>query len=360
MLKKIAYKLLPQTVYHRLWRRKHWKIFSARFEDAIQRFVIDKGIKDSKDINRIRKKLVKAFVKDEWYPEEYFFFDYEHLSREGIHEYVANREANRFWNFMNTKEIYQLTCDKSLIYQYFKPFFHRDVVAVSGDSGNSINAFKDFIKEHPQFIVKPKFGKMGDGVQILEVTDKEDVETFVQKLVEEYPAGFIAEELIVQNSELAAFHPSSVNTVRLSTVRLNNGEIYLIHRPFIRFGRDGRCVDNGGNGGILAGIDYETGIIKGAVDEKMNRYEVHPDTGKDIIGFQVPRWEEAKSLAIELAKVLPGLNYCGWDLALTDNGWVMVEANGKGLFIGFQMPTQEGLRKEFEEVKKRCGYKGRL
>ena len=351
-----ASKVLPHIIYERLWRKHFLKSFSDRFESAIKDHVIGKGVLDSESINKYRKKLEKAFIKDAWYPDEYFFFNYEHLSRKGIYDFVVNREANRFWNYMNSKEMYLLTCDKGRTFQFFKPFYHRELVSVSKDEADSIKTFQSFIDKHTSFIIKPTFGNLGNGVQMIDVSGKDNIASLIQRLLDDYPDGFTAEELIVQCKELAAFHPSSVNTVRITTVRQNNGEIYIIHRPFIRFGKDGRCVDNGGNGGILAGVDYETGIIKGAIDERMNRYIVHPDSGKTIIGYQIPRWDEAKALVIQLAKVLPDLNYCGWDLALTDNGWVMVEANGKGLFIGFQMPTQEGFREEFEDLKKRCGY----
>lgn len=347
--------LLPKELYDKILRRRNWKAYSNRFDSALQHFVIEKGITDSNEVNQWRQKLVNAYVKDNWYPDEYFFFNYEKLSEKGIYEFVANREAAKFWNSLNTNEVYLLTCDKGLTYQHFKPYFHRDLVSVTPQG--AINEYKTFVSNHPKFIVKPTFGNYGNGVQVIDTNNK-DVDVVFGQLKKEYPEGFTIEELIVQCEELASFHPTSVNTVRLTTARQSNGEIYIIHRPFIRLGQGGRCVDNGGNGGIIAGIDYETGIIKGAIDERMNRYVVHPDSGKTILGYQIPQWEEAKEIVVKLANVLPDLKYCGWDLALTDQGWIMVEANGKGLFIGFQMPTQEGFRNEFEDMKKRCGYKG--
>ncbi len=334
----------------------NWKKYSDRFENAIRQFVIEKGITNPEDVNKWRKKLVDAFVEDNWYPDEYFFFNYERLSQKGINEFVANREAAKLWDYMNTHEIYRLTCDKGQTYQHFKPYFHRDVVAVMKSEEESIRNFWDFIEKHPRFIVKPTFGNYGNGVQVIDIVENSDKNALLTKLLETYKDGFTAEELIVQCKELAEYHPSSVNTVRLTTARRSNGDIYIIHRPFIRLGQGGRCVDNGGNGGIIAAIDFNTGIIKGAIDERMNRYVVHPDSGKTILGYQIPRWNEAKEFVVELANVLPELRYCGWDIALTENGWVMVEANGKGLFIGFQMPTQEGFREEFEKIKKDCGY----
>ena len=355
LLNRIVLKVLPTTVYDFLWRRTHYHVYSIRFDEAIRHFVLDKGITDIDIVKKYRRKLVQAFVRDNWYPDEFFFFQYERLSREGIHEFVPNREAARFWNSLNSKDIYLLTCDKGQTYQFFKPFFKRDLLSFSDETTDSISSFTAFIEKHPSFIVKPTFGNYGNGVKIIKV-DRSNVlsQSLFHELISEYPKGFTVEELIKQCSELAAFHPSSVNTVRLTTVRQNNGEIYIIHRPFIRLGQGGRCVDNGGNGGIIASIDYETGIISGAIDERMNRYVVHPDSGKTILGYHIPHWENAKSFVVKLARVLPDLNYCGWDLALTDEGWVMVEANGKGLFIGFQMPTQMGFHDEFEEIKKMC------
>lgn len=356
IIDSLAKKTLSRTSYAKYWRRRNWKQFADRFDTALQHFVIEKGVTDPKEVEQWRQKLVDAFVNDNWYPDEYFFFNYEHLSPKGVHEFVSNREANQFWNYMNGRDLYLLTCDKGLTYEKYKSFFQRDAVSVSKNDLDSKTAFLRFIDKHSRFIVKPTFGNYGNGVRIVDVSTIGDKNVLPKELLDDYPEGFTAEELIEQHSDLAAFHPSSVNTVRLTTARMSNGEVYIIHRPFIRLGQGGRCVDNGGNGGIIAAIDFETGIIKGAIDERMNHYVIHPDSGKTILGYQMPMWEEAKAFAVELANVIPELRYCGWDLALTDKGWVMVEANGKGLFIGFQMPTQEGFRNEFEYIEEQCGY----
>ena len=351
----LAYKLLPSSICDQLWRKKNWRDYSPLFDKAIQDFIIKEGTTCDKDIKRYKKRLINAFVRDEWNPDEYFFFNYEHLSKKGRHEFVVNREAARFWNFMNTKESYLLTCDKGLTYHYFKPYYFRDLISI-GPSADSVENFRSFVLNHSQFVVKPTFGNLGNGVRIIDIYDYSNTDSLISELLTTYPGGFVVEELITQHQELASFHPYSVNTVRLTTARKANGEVYIIHRPFLRLGKDGRCVDNGGNGGIICGIDYESGIVTSAMDENLQKYITHPNSGRVILGYQIPLWEEAKQLAVKLAQVLPELRYCGWDLALTDNGWVMVEANGKGLFIGFQMPSQEGFRDEFERMKVDCGF----
>ncbi|MBR5736506.1 MAG: hypothetical protein IKX60_06930 [Bacteroidales bacterium] len=353
----IVSKVLPRTIYERLWRRMNWKKYASRFDDAIKHFVVEKGTTNPTEVSQIRNMLVKAFIKDNWYPDEFFFYNYDRLSRKGIHDFVPHREASKFWKYQNSQDVYLLTCDKGRTYQHFNLFFNRDLVSVNNEP-KSKELFLDFISKHSRFIIKPTFGNYGNGVKVIDTINENRIEELADGLLDTYKEGFVAEELISQCDELASFHPSSVNTVRLTTVRLDNGEVYIIHRPFIRFGQGGRVVDNGGNGGIIGGIDNETGIIYAAIDEKMNHYIVHPDSGKTILGYRIPHWAEAKAFVIKLADVIPELRYCGWDIALTDDGWVMVEANGKGLFIGFQMPSQEGFRDEFEEIKKMCGYKG--
>lgn len=355
-LNSLLERALPKEHYRRYRRCRNWKSHAARIDKAITQFVGKRQQIGAQQWRLWQKKLARAYVRDDWYPEEYFFFRYERLSRKGIHSFVGQREANLFWNFMNPREAYLLTCDKGATYSRFARYFQRDLVAVSREDSSSGPAFVRLSEKHSRLIVKPTFGNFGNAVLVVETADVMDKQALLDSLLDDYPGGFVAEQLIEQHAALSALHPASVNTVRLSTVRLKNGEIYVIHRPFLRVGQGGNCVDNGAKGGIIASIDHDTGIIYAAIDERMNRYVVHPDTQEPIVGFRIPRWEEAKQLAVELAGVLPELGYCGWDLALTEKGWVMVEANGKGLFIGFQMPAQEGFREEFEYIKKQCGY----
>ena len=84
-------------------------------------------------------------------------------------------------------------------------------------------------------------------------------------------------------------------------------------------------------------------------------YETHPDTGARLIGYSVPDWQEAKDLAMELARVLPDNKYTGWDLAHTKDGWVMQEGNDRGDFDIFQLTSNSGFRSEIEKIVTELG-----
>ena len=122
--------------------------------------------------------------------------------------------------------------------------------------------------------------------------------------------------------------------------------------PVLRMGRSGCLVDNAGQGGIFAAIDVKTGVTFAAADESRNRYFIHPDSHKELIGFVVPRWEEACALAKSLSYRLPEAGFVGWDLALTDDGWVMVEGNAYPLII-YQIALGKGIRGEFDEMRRK-------
>jgi hypothetical protein len=147
---------------------------------------------------------------------------------------------------------------------------------------------------------------------------------------------YICEELIHQRDELSMFNKSSVNTMRMVTV-ISGGKIHIFY-PFLRLGREGKEVDNGGAGGIIVPVDAKTGSLSPwGRDEAGRSFYEHPDSHVPFRGFILPEWEGALELTGTLAAVMPEYRCIGWDMASSEKGWVMVEANIHGQFVGQQM-----------------------
>ena len=154
-------------------------------------------------------------------------------------------------------------------------------------------------------------------------------------------------EPVIKNChEIASLHPQSLNTVRVVTVNMTNR--VEIAFTYLRVGQNDSIIDNAASGGIVCELDIETGIVYATSDEQGNCYIIHPNSGKILLGYKVPQWGELKKMVSELAMVLPSNRYTGWDMALTDNGWILIEANARGQFIAHQMINTRGCRKQFD------------
>ena len=66
-------------------------------------------------------------------------------------------------------------------------------------------------------------------------------------------------------------------------------------------------------------------------------YATHPVTGGAIPGFRVPQWDEVLALALRSHRAFAEALIVGWDIAVTTDGVVMVEANSSpGVRLGQQ------------------------
>ena len=122
-------------------------------------------------------------------------------------------------------------------------------------------------------------------------------------------------------------------------------------------GRGKSVVDNACSGGVYAAIDEKTGItLRGADNLRGSLYTHHPDTNMPLVGFQIPCWDELCETVKSLASRCPDCHIMGWDMALTDKGWIVIECN-YGPCIVFQWGVNRGVRDEFEEIRDRLHVK---
>lgn len=285
----------------------------------------------------------ERFGADEF---DYVLYDFPRRSDAAKAAFVTDRKRHAYYRRLNRPENKSLFKNKEETYRVFGAHFHRELLHLRGPDGWP--HFDAFCERHAGFICKPRDGSCGKGIQVFPTVGPQRQQQF-QEILRQYANDVIVEELIRQAPEMAAFHPSSVNTVRITTLFF--GDRALPYHPFLRAGIGSSIVDNGGSGGILAAINPATGMVETAGrDETGTDYEKHPDTGLWFRGFQIPRWPELLALADELCRIVPTNRYTGWDFALTARGWILVEANDRGQFVGFQMMTRRGCLEEFEQI----------
>ena len=292
-----------------------------------------------------RKKLIadvkRSYVTFLAKPQEYFLLGFKDKSdserAEWITDFIKDTYLKKYAKIERAKELQ----DKFFVYEKMKAYFKREACIVRGEEDKS--AFAEFATKHERFIAKPNAGSFGADTKIWDLKGKRYEDVFSQLLSNK--CSWILEELIEQVPEMSQFNTSSVNSVRIPTFRTKDG--IKIFGTFMRMGRKGSVVDNAGAGGIFVRIDEKTGqIISDGHTEQGDVYVQHPDSGVTFKGFQIPRWEELRNLAIQCHEELPEHKYIGWDFALTKDGWVMLEGNW-GQFLCQQVSGQKPLKKKF-------------
>ena len=115
-------------------------------------------------------------------------------------------------------------------------------------------------------------------------------------------------------------------------------------------GKRDNFVVNATNGCVFASIDCNTGIIESEGGDKYgNRYKIHPDSGLEIKGFQLPDWDAAIQLCINAASLLKNYGFVSFDLAHTNKGWDIIEINPSGQLL-HQAGTLKGYREDLKLI----------
>ena len=182
------------------------------------------------------------------------------------------------------------------------------------------------------FAVKPIEGSGGRGILLVEKRggnllcndqhcDLADLWDYVAN------GEFLLEEKVSQVEQLSNIYPSSLNTFRIATIKTDVNIQHIVLR-FLRVGTEGRRVDNAGLGGIIILIDKE-GKTFYAYNYKQNKMGLthHPDTGAPLLGIQIKGYKEVINIALKASKKFSFMGTIGWDIALSDRGPLIIEAN---------------------------------
>lgn len=299
-----------------------------------------------------RKKIKKAIRQDMYRhlitPDEYFLYDFAKKNEDEKDEFVGDMERTVLCSRMyNSNPAGLIFMDKMDTYKYFANFFKREVIEIASDQ--DFDKYKKFVECHKEYMLKPSAASRGEGIRkIKSPKSKAEIESSFREIV--FLGKSVIEEIIDQGEAMSCLHPESVNTIRIAT--FYDGECLKILACFVKIGRGDSVVDNGGAGGFLAAVDKDTGmIITPGRTELGEVVDTHPDTGIVIEGYQIPDWNKLLRLVDQLVRVLPEQKYVGWDLAYSaSRGWLLVEGNSGGQFVGPQISMKQGIRSLVSET----------
>jgi hypothetical protein len=330
------------VAYYRIFDRAYYEGGLNSIERTIAHFKPDISLKEKQELI---VDMVYSLHRFGAMFTEYFLFDFPSLNTKGRQNFVTDKLRYSYCEIFNGHEALDLFDYKEKTYERYKEYYGRSVVYVSEEC--DLNEIIEFTSLQRDFILKPSKSSSGRGIEIVNSNEFASDQELHSYILAKSPC--ILEGVIKNHDLLSEIYDKALSTVRIPTIVTSKGpEIFA---SYIRFGKGGSVIDNVGSGGIVAVLDIHTGIVvTPAFDKEGNSYLTHPDSNKKIIGFQVPRWEEATKLAKQLSLVDTRNRYVGWDLAYTQKGWIMIEGNARGEFYAQQFPDRIGKKKWLDNL----------
>lgn len=252
-------------------------------------------------------------------PTEYNLLDFANLNKKGKSSFITMRKNRKIDRKYNSKKENDILWDKEKFNDFFCQFINRKWIYISSETTKEqIESFYNSLTEK-KFIIKPNRMYYGKGITI---------GTMVEELYDaKIMGGVIVEELVENEKSLKELNPTSLNTCRVVTCVDKNKKPHIV-TIVLRTGSKGAIIDNARGGGSFYHIDLGTGIIDSpGRDSYGNYYVIHPTSEIVMPGFKIPRFNDLKQYSIDLASKLPNARYVGWDIAVTPNGFEIIEGN---------------------------------
>lgn len=265
------------------------------------------------------------------------YLNYELYKRSAAErrEYVSTRTENSFYETVSPSAYKKRFTVKQNFLREFKDYTRRECIVPGEDDFDAFNAFLD---SNPQFMAKPYDGLGGQGVEKISSADIADRRAYFDHCRENR---VFLEQLVHQHPDMNALCPASVNTARIMTFN-DHGKPEILWMG-LRVGNGVNAVDNFHAQGMAVSVDMTTGQLQGnAIDKDGNFFTKHPTTGVTFDGFQLPDFQQALDLVLKGALESDKILVIGWDVAFSDQGPVVIEANRRPGFDLVQMPDRRG------------------
>lgn len=275
---------------------------------------------------------------------DYFQYNFYKKNYSERNKFIVGRKWKKILLKCNGSTKIDIFDDKLKFNNKFNEFLKRDWLDVDKSNYDKVS---EFILNHDSFFLKQNIGSGGNGISKHISKEIKDLKEFYNRIKGK---SFILEEAIVQDKSLAEFNPSSVNTIRVVTIR--DKDVVHIMDAILRMGNGEKSTDNFHQHGLAMKMDVDSGeVVSKAIDKSNNKYTEHPISHKKLLGYKVPYWDKVLDAVTRASKISNKVRYVGWDIAILENGEVsIIEGNCSSDPDITQMPKQIGRWEDYKKV----------
>ncbi|MFD5214935.1 sugar-transfer associated ATP-grasp domain-containing protein [Microbacterium sp. NPDC058345] len=297
----------------------------------------------AREVHEQHGKAVPAVVADMLWSaafknvgfQDYVDYDFAMLTAAERATYMTHPVSNQLSQKYDAEAYRHLFQDKLAFNRTFDAFLRREWMQVEDGNAAELEAFA---RRHGTLITKTPMGQAGTGVKRYHAADVTDWQGFHRELLQR--GELLVEQVIVQHDDLSAVCPGTVNTTRVTA--FFDGERAHVLAVAQKFGR-GAVSDQMTYGGFYTMLDEKGHARSAGYDSHGHVHQHHPDSGFPIADFQLPMFDELVAFIDQVARVVPQIQYVGWDIVITPEGPVLVEGNwGAGVYEN--KPSVSGIR----------------
>mgnify|MGYP002376993775 CR=1 FL=1 len=326
--------------------------------------------------------LLIARLKYHVGPRHFSLYQFSKLDRSQWGEYITDQpDIKKFLMDRNPEASRHLVSDKLDFYEHclkndlptvpviavvsrHKDYDHRSVPRIG-----SIDSWRTVSRSFPTDIfIKPVDGTFGENAFAAQTKDGEahfngrrcsidELFLLLEGRLANGQQGYVIQpRMYTANSLVGVLSAKGLATIRIVTQLRSGASKLIVAEAKITVGDN--VTDNFSNarsGNLLAAIDLESGTLSTPWGSSRKDWPViaqvprHPDSGKEIGGFALPRWGEMVDLVLKAQQKFSELRTIGWDVADTTAGVVLVEGNSTYGMASIQVAHQCGWRSRFLE-----------
>ncbi len=288
------------------------------------------------------------------------FYYFKYLYRKGVKnylDYLSTGEVNAigsssllhnpaYKSILDNKLFFALLSEKSplntpklISYNLGNTFYYNNTIKLIYNKSELVSFFEHVftVDNLEGLFFRPPSDYGGKGCFKLTRTSlKNELEDKFDSLTNGY---YVHTKIIEQHREINKIHDKSVSTIRIISLITSENHPEIIS-AFMRFGVGYSVVDNSSSGGFFVGVNMNEGTLKKEghylLDYGGKVVHEHPDSSFKFEGFKVPYFKEACEEVLKGVEVIPD-RFIGWDVAITPNGPIIVEANSGPHLLSVEM-----------------------
>lgn len=296
-------------------------------------------------------QVLRSFAKYNTSFLDYFYLEFYEKSDEEVDTYASTLLMHKFHNHLNGKDFIKYFRNKKLFYQRFSNYIKH---AYFIPEHKTVEDFKDWLqeKEPKAIMAKKSSGQAGLGLEKFIITKKNGHYQVGDMNLEEFfpyakKMGYdLFDTYIEQHPAIHAISPDALSTIRVISVLSPLGAVTILG-AMIRMST-GSFVDNFHKGGVSAAVDLQTGELLPPMlfqdPRKSRTLTAHPVTGREVVGFVIPFWDQVLPMIEQAAQIVPQVKTVGWDVIITAQGPSLLEGNDNWDKTHYEKIKKHGLK----------------